>query len=112
MARAPMPSDAIGLTTLCRSINPRRDHVMRNPLIYLGAVVVFAIDTQAAPVPDLLSAEVLSRGPHERIWRQTHQITLPSGQVRQYAGTIVEIATGMHYWSENQWVESSVEIEL
>ena len=62
-----------------------------------------------------LGAEELTmaeRGPHHRLVQFTNTITLPNGRVIRRTSGYTEIAVGMHYQENGQWIESREEIEL
>src|SRR5262245_21160498 len=52
------------------------------------------------------------RGPHHRIVRTADSIRLPSGRLIDRSTSYKEIAVGMHYRHNGEWVESREELEL
>ena len=63
---------------------------------------------------DLKSGEsvVVERGPHHKVWQRTVQETLRDGRVVTRHSSFTELATGMHYLENGQWVEAKEEIEI
>jgi len=77
------------------------------PAILLVAVVALQIRAES-PVPT-----IAERGPHHRVWQRITERIGPKGIViKQTNISYVEIATGMNYLKDGQWVESKEEIEL
>lgn len=56
---------------------------------------------------------VSERGPNHRLWQRLSWVTNELGVVRaQTNAAYTELATGMHYGENGQWVESRPEIQL
>jgi hypothetical protein len=55
---------------------------------------------------------VTERGPHHRVWERSVQENWPGGKVVTRKSGYTEIAVGMHYWKDGQWLESKELIEL
>src|SRR5258708_20646023 len=55
---------------------------------------------------------VVERGPHYRVWQRLIPINTPDGQLFMQTNSYVELATGMHVWMQNGWVETSDKIEI
>jgi len=57
------------------------------------------------------SPTVVERGPHHRIWQWTTLEQWPGGQQIERTNRVVELATGLHYWTGDGWAESRELIE-
>ncbi len=55
---------------------------------------------------------IIERGPHHRVIERTVTETLPDGRTIQRKSSYTELAQGMHYLKDGQWVESKEEIEI
>jgi hypothetical protein len=55
---------------------------------------------------------VVSRDAHSRVWERTAYELGPSGQAIPRKKHYTELATGLHYWANGQWVESKEEIDI
>ncbi|PWU17767.1 MAG: hypothetical protein C5B50_10635 [Verrucomicrobia bacterium] len=55
---------------------------------------------------------ITSRGPHSRVWEHTEWQTNLAGRAIARKHTYTELATGMHRWSGNQWVDASSQIQI
>jgi len=55
---------------------------------------------------------VTSQGANQRVWQKTTYENLPSGQGVPHTHSYTELATGMNYWQNGQWVESKEEIDI
>gem|GEM_PF-1653953 len=53
----------------------------------------------------------MERGPHHRVWERIEYEPAPDGRQVPRPHRYVELATGMHYWSDGQWKESQELIE-
>jgi hypothetical protein len=97
---------------------------MKNPyrILLLSGVWFLTLQGQAAPSsPDMNSSStdvlrdtpyaVVERGANHRIWQRTTYETLPSGQTVSHVHQYTELATGLHYLENGQWVESKEVIE-
>jgi hypothetical protein len=61
----------------------------------------------AAPVPT-----VVERGPHHRVWQRDKFQTLADGRTINQPSRIVDLASGLHYWENQQWNESRSTIDI
>ena len=55
---------------------------------------------------------VVSKGANQQVWQKTTYETLPSGQTFPHIRQFTELATGLHYWKNGQWVDSKEEIDI
>jgi len=55
---------------------------------------------------------IIDKGPHHRTFEKVVERTLPDGTVTTEKERYVELATGLHYFKDNEWVESKEEIEI
>ncbi|MCI0352316.1 MAG: hypothetical protein L0Z53_23100, partial [Acidobacteriales bacterium] len=58
------------------------------------------------------SYSVVERGPHHRTFEKTAERVEADGSVRTETERFVELATGLHYLKDNQWLETQELIEL
>src|ERR1051325_7075166 len=58
------------------------------------------------------AAEIIDRGPNHRIWRHAVTEVLRNGKTTQRVGSVVELATGLHYWDGNRWAETLERFDL
>ncbi|MDB6020106.1 MAG: hypothetical protein JWR19_4595 [Pedosphaera sp.] len=96
-----------------------RHHVSFLAALFVGAL---AFDAQAqnparssasVPAPIEISPyAVKSRDANQRIWERVTAQTSPDGNVTYQTNSYTELATGMHYRKDGQWVESSEEIQI
>jgi hypothetical protein len=49
---------------------------------------------------------VVERGANHRVWQREIYEKRPDGTIVPHVEKITELATGMHYWKNGQWVES------
>ena len=88
--------------------------IARLSLLALAAVSVRAAEygeihlTQKKSEPALTS----EKGPHHRVWQTVTETTLPNGKTKNHTNSFVEVQTGMHYFEDGQWLESSEQIEV
>jgi hypothetical protein len=54
---------------------------------------------------------IVGRGPHHRVVQTLSSNVTPWGRVYALTNRYVELATGMHYWHDGQWVESREIVE-
>ena len=57
-------------------------------------------------------AVIAARGPHSRIWRCTVEETLPNGRIIRRSSGYTEMAVGLHFQRDGEWVDAREEIEL
>ncbi len=55
---------------------------------------------------------VVDRGANHRVWQRTTYETRPDGTQIPHIHTYTELATGLHYMKNGQWVESKEEIDI
>src|SRR5262245_5102700 len=55
---------------------------------------------------------VTDRGPHDRVWERTEYETTPEGAKLPHVHRHVELATGLNYFENGEWLESKEEIEV
>jgi len=58
------------------------------------------------------AAQIVDRGANYRTWQRVIDETLPNGTVIQRSSSYIEMAVGMHFIRDGQWMESKEEIEL
>src|SRR5689334_17286526 len=58
------------------------------------------------------SYSVTERGPHHRIWKRVVTESLPGGRSRQQLKEVTELANGLHYVKDGQWLVSQEMFEL
>jgi len=76
----------------------------------LGTTVAPAQQRDVAVEPS--QPVVVERGPHHRVIERTVQELQPDGSVQERKSSYTELATGLHYLKDGQWVESREEIEI
>src|SRR6266852_9410972 len=55
---------------------------------------------------------VVQRDANSRVWRKFHYESTPSGDVFAQPHQYTELATGMHFIRNGQWVETTEQIQL
>src|SRR6266571_221026 len=70
-----------------------------------------AIDVAAQSKSDSTPYAVAERGAHHRVWERTEYEMTPFGKIVPRIHRYTELATGMHYQKDGQWVESKEVIE-
>ncbi len=55
---------------------------------------------------------IIGRGPNHRVWRTERSVTLPNGEASSHIGFYTEMAPGMHYRVDGEWLESQDLIEI
>ncbi len=63
------------------------------------------------PAQDMPYA-VVSKGANQQVWQKTTYETLPSGQMIPHVHQYTELATGLHYLKNGQWLDSKEEIDI
>jgi len=63
------------------------------------------------PVPDT-SYAVVSKGANQQVWQRTTYEMKPDGKQIPHIHQYTELATGLHYWNNGQWVDSKEEINI
>jgi hypothetical protein len=104
-----------------------RKSTMASVVLVLLPVLMFAMPSRAQNAtgqtppppaagqsvdPRLSPAVVVSRGANNRVWERTSYEPGPNGQLIPRKHRYTELATGMHYWKDGQWVESKEEIAV
>ena len=64
---------------------------------------------RAAQIPE---PTVVERGPNHRVWQRVLPIVLPNGQPSSRIARYTELAVGLHYLKDGQWLETQEEFEL
>lgn len=76
-------------------------------------VMALPVSAQVAEEKTELAAPVIvERGPHHRTLERISTQKLPNGRTVTQRNSYVELAVGMHFFRDGQWVESSEEIEI
>jgi hypothetical protein len=68
--------------------------------------------TAATALPAPTARRVVERGANQRVWQWETYEKSPKGKITTCVHKYKELATGMHYWQNNQWVESKEQIGL
>ena len=55
---------------------------------------------------------VTEQGANHRVWQRTTYETTPDGRQVPHIHKYTELATGLHYWKNGQWVGSKEEIDI
>jgi protein tyrosine phosphatase (PTP) superfamily phosphohydrolase (DUF442 family) len=75
--------------------------------------LLLAANSQTSPDDPLLPARVVERGSCWRVWQRSVLVTnLITGEISSEARSWIELQGGMHYWSQDRWVESEDVIEI
>ena len=67
--------------------------------------------TANANLPPDTDYAVVDRGANHRVWEKTSYENTADGKVYPQKHRYTELATGLHYWQNGQWVESQEAIE-
>ena len=62
--------------------------------------------------PPAVPYAVVERGANHRVWQKTTYETTPSGKTVSRVHQYTELATGLHYQKNGQWVESKEQIDI
>jgi hypothetical protein len=73
---------------------------------------VAATNTATGPVIEVQPYTAVSNGPHNRVLEHVTAIANPSGGLTYHTNRYTELATGLNYLSNGQWVASSEEIGI
>lgn len=77
------------------------------------ALICCAIVIPAASLPAAQTTPaIIEKGPHHRVIERTVSEVQPDGTRRERQSSYVELATGLHYEKDGEWVESREEIEI
>jgi hypothetical protein len=68
--------------------------------------------TQTTTVPAPTPFSVVSRGGNSRVWERTTYELSPSGQVVPHLHHYTEVASGLCYQQNGQWVDSQEQITI
>jgi hypothetical protein len=80
---------------------------------FWGAYGQAAVTGSATARSKPLAYVVGERGPNEKTWYEITGVTNQSGEVILHTNkAYVELATGMHYFRDGQWLESKEQIEV
>ena len=90
---------------LCISINWTNAQTTSSALPVAGA-------TTGRPILQDTPYAVVDRGANHRVWQRTTYETRPDGKQVPHIHKYTELATGLHYWENGQWVESKEEIDI
>jgi len=86
----------------CRRQNTRAGFSV-GPPANVGQGTVPAQDTPYA---------VVLKGANQQVWQNTTYETLPTGQMIPHIQQYTELATGLHYLKNGQWLDSKEEIDI
>ena len=65
------------------------------------------------PVPTQITPYVVvSKGANQQVWQKITYETQPSGQKVPHLHQYIELASGLHYWNNGQWMDSKEEIHI
>jgi len=84
---------------------------MKNTLVVI-ILYVLAVRIPAQTSAPTLPFSVVHRDANSRVWARTNYETGASGQTIKKVHQYTELATGMHYQKNGQWIESKEEIEV
>jgi hypothetical protein len=91
-----------------------RHSVARLSALFL-AVLSSSVVVAQSPVKDGASAgvpfSIVERGPHHRTWARVSEFKLRDDKVFYKTNSYVELATGMHYFENGQWLDTQELIE-
>jgi len=85
-------------------------HFVLGVLLLIVTVVCQAQQTASVPPPTPYS--IVQRGSDSRVWEQTNYELSPSGQVIPYVQHYTELASGLCYQQNGQWVDSQEQINI
>jgi len=90
-------------------------------LLAAGSLLLPAAQTSTAPVkpaipdqtgvPAPTAYQVVEQGANHRVWQRETYEKSPTGQIIPHIHKYTELATGLNYLSNGQWVESKEEID-
>ncbi len=75
-------------------------------VLLLGASLCFSSHAQ------LTEPQVIERGASHRVVNRVEKVTLPDGRIIERPNSYVELANGLHYLENGQWLDSRNELEL
>ena len=81
-------------------------------IILLGAMSVVPLSAEPPTFLATSDPTVAELGPHHRVWQRTSQFRTSSGKIVTRTNSYVELATGLHYQKDGQWLESKEAIDL
>ncbi len=103
---------------LLNQIPKRLQHMKTVLLVGCLAIGIQAqtVDESTASVTQTVGAStpysIVERGPDYRVWEQVTYKTGPTGNAVTKVHRYTELATGMHYQQDGQWVETKEEIGI
>jgi hypothetical protein len=65
-----------------------------------------------ATVPPPTAPQVVAAGANERVWAWQSYEAAPDGSIRSHLNNFKELATGLNYFSNGQWLASKEEIDI
>jgi hypothetical protein len=74
--------------------------------LFAGGIIALGQDVAQTSEP-----YVTERGPHHRVWETYTKVLDENQESNIITNSYTELETGMHYWDNGQWVESSEVIE-
>ena len=77
---------------------------------FVSGAFVFVFSSSYAV--EVAAPAVVERGPHHAVWQRVTQRTTDYGRKYYVTNSYQELASGLNYWRENQWVESREQIEI
>jgi hypothetical protein len=108
----PAPSIPFARTSPRQSLTPLPP---MKALLYTCLATVlagsFASSHAQTPSPTTSAYQIAERGPHHRVLERTSYRTNRLGGLVPTQHRYTELATGMHYLSDGQWVQSDTRIE-
>jgi hypothetical protein len=78
----------------------------------LTAVAAIAQPIRQVTDDSVDGIRVVERGPHHRTWQRIFEVQDANGFLQPKTNSYVELAAGMHVWTDQKWVEASDEIEI
>jgi hypothetical protein len=93
------------LVALCVSTYWTNAQTASSPLLVAGA-------TTGRPTLQDTPYAVVDRGANHRVWQRTTYETRPDGKQIPHIHQYTELATGLHYWKNGQWIESKEEVDI
>jgi hypothetical protein len=85
---------------------------MKASWVIIGLLLLAAGGTQGQGSQPDAAYQITERGANQRIWQKTVCTTTPSGQTISQVHSVTELATGLHYQKDGQWLESKEEINI
>ncbi|MGA3283135.1 MAG: hypothetical protein ABSD57_01580 [Verrucomicrobiota bacterium] len=76
------------------------------------AFVLAAVNLTVCSHAQTAASAVVERGPNHCVWQKTTYETNSVGQLVPHIHQFTELATGLNYMTNGQWVESKQEIDI